>query len=82
MKYYADETLNDMLKKINFMFLIKSECNMDIYRFHEVLFAKECPFCKQEKSFVILNNNKSNIFYGNRSFRLSFLVQDNQLLVL
>ena len=74
MKYYADEILNNMLKKINFMSLIKSECNLDIYRFHDVLFAKECPFCKQEKSFVIINNKYSCFSCGKGGNAIDFIM--------
>jgi DNA primase len=38
------------------MSLIKSEVNTDIYRFHGMLFTKLCPFCKQEKTFLISGN--------------------------
>ena len=56
MKYYNTEVIEGLLKSVNLMSLIKSEVNTDIYRFHGMLFTKLCPFCKQEKTFLISGN--------------------------
>ena len=73
-QYYKTETILEMLKKINLMTFLKSEFDAEIYRFNGMYFAKECPFCKQEKTFMLVGNKYSCFACGKGGNAIDFIM--------
>jgi DNA primase len=63
-----------MLKKISLMSLLKAECHSEIYRFHDMYFVKKCPFCGQEKAFMLVGNKYSCFSCGKGGNAIDFMM--------